>query len=83
MFENVKLLKITIFFFWLFECRYVPVRADQEENQQFLRSKRAKDRNLLEVYERYDNTAAAFEDATFWMPALLKAITSLGEPLLG
>ena len=40
-------------------------------------------KGFLEVYERYDNTAAAFEDSSFWMPTLLKAVSSLGETLMG
>jgi len=65
--------------------RYVPIRGSNNESQQFLRSKRSRDRSVhaIEVYERYNNTTASFEEASLWLPALLKAVASLGESLVG
>jgi len=65
--------------------RYVPIRSSSGEGQQFLRSKRSRDRsvNAIEVYERYNSTAACFEEASLWLPAMFKAVSTLGEALLG
>ena len=65
--------------------RYVPIRGTSSESQQFLRSKRSRDRSVhaIEVYERYNNTTACFEEASLWLPALLNAVASLGETLVG